>query len=174
MSCIWMRLKINFPWCHPRALCSAHWAEGLHSASLCKIQRLAMFLLPPQSIAFWAPLMYVVSTASYGNGFPCLIMIFVENNLSWVCLFVCFKLANCSLYWNHQASCVMKDSEKAFLIPFLSTVLDFMRLCHKAFPRLFLFQYENPKAVFSFLVQKPLHTFDHPVTMYFLFLPCPF
>lgn len=89
-------------------------------------------------------------------------------------LFVCFKLTNCSLYWNHRASCVMKDSEKAFLIPFLSTVLDFMRLCHKAFRRLCLFQYENPKAVFSFLVQKPLHTFDHPVTMYFLFLPCPF
>lgn len=117
MSCIWMRLKINFPWCHPRALCSARWAEGLRSASLCKVQRLAMFLLPPQSIAFWAPLVYVTSTASYGNGFPCLIMIFVENVLSWVCLFVLNSLT-AQFIGITVLPVLWKTVKKLFLFPF--------------------------------------------------------
>lgn len=125
-----------------------------------------MFILLPQWIAFWAP--YVAPTISCGSKFWCLIMIFVENVLSWFYLFV-FQLANLSHCWDHHASSVRKDSEKIFLIHILSTVLGFMRLFHNTFPQLFLFQHKNPEVIFFFWVQKSLHTFDHPVTLYPLF-----
>lgn len=134
---------------------------------LCVKYRLVIFILLPQWIAFWTPCMYVASTISCGFEFWCLIVISVENILSWFCLFV-FKLANLSHCWDHYASCVMKDSEKACLIHILSTVLSFMRLFHNTFPQLFLFQHKNSEVMFSFWVQKSLHTFDHPVTLFFI------
>lgn len=56
-----------------------------------------MFLLTPKRIDFWSPPLYVLSTTTCGNEFHHFIMIFVESIVSWVS---CFKLANCSFYWD--------------------------------------------------------------------------
>lgn len=126
-----------------------------------------MFDLPPQWIAFWSPHLYVASTASCGNEFHRLIMIFGESILSWVS---CLKLANCSFYWD-CFPCYEIQWKSIFLFTFLVLFMTFWGsltvlplVCRSS----------NMKIVkpffFPLLVQKPLHTFDHPVALFFILL----
>lgn len=141
---------------------------GLYHAALGKTQTSTgqCFFYHYNNLLFEAHTCLRLPTTSCGNEFHPLIMILVESILSWVS---CFKLANCSFY----CGCFLcyEIEWKPFVIHFLSTIHDCPGALSQSFSSFAPLPFENPKAfLFSFLVQKPLNTFDHPVALFFILL----
>lgn len=150
--------QMTLLWCHSTALCWASWGKGLF-VHLCLKYRL-------MDVSFITTVSCILKPTHVCGIHHILWQWTPLFNYDFCGKFLGFHVLNfltACFIWS--VSCVMKNSGKAFFIHFL--LMNF--LCYDTVLSL-ICPPSNMKILklffFPLMIEKPLHTFDHPVTLF--------